>query len=92
MSDQNALQPAVVVVGASRGIGRAMAKVAARDRSTVVLVARSPEALAAAATDVRDAGGVALSLELDLVGASASAHLENFLSANGLYCDRSYRV
>lgn len=87
MSAQNELRPAVVVVGASRGIGRAMAKVAARDRSVVVLVARSPEALAAAATDVRGAGGEAFTLELDLVAGDATARLENFLSANGLVCD-----
>jgi short-subunit dehydrogenase len=80
-------RPAVVVVGASRGIGRAIAKVAAGERSAVVLVARSPEGLAAAATDVREAGGEAFTLELDLFAVDASERLENFLYTNGLICD-----
>jgi short-subunit dehydrogenase len=80
-------RPAVVVVGASRGIGRAIAKVAAGEHSAVVLVARSPEGLAAAAADVRAAGGEAFPLELDLFAGDASLRLENFLSANGLVCD-----
>jgi short-subunit dehydrogenase len=78
---------AVVVVGASRGIGRAIAKVAAREGTPVVLVARSSEALAAAATDVRQAGGDAFPLELDLVAGDATARLEDFLTSNGLACD-----
>ena len=61
------VRPAVVVVGASRGIGRAIAKVAARERAVVVLVARSPEGLDAAAADVRQAGGEAFTLALDLL-------------------------
>ena len=80
-------RPAVVVVGASRGIGRAVAKVAAGEHSVVVLVARSPDGLAAAAADVREAGGEAFTLELDLFAGDASERLENFLSANGLICD-----
>ena len=87
MISQDEFRPAVVVVGASRGIGRAIAKVAARERAVVVLVARSPEGLAAAATDVREAGGEAFTLELDLFAGDASARLEDFLSANGLICD-----
>ncbi|MGO8411550.1 SDR family NAD(P)-dependent oxidoreductase, partial [Rhizobium ruizarguesonis] len=52
------------MVGGSRGIGRAIAKVAARDRNVVVLIARSPEGLTAAAADVKQAGGEAFTLEL----------------------------
>jgi short-subunit dehydrogenase len=37
---QDEFRPAVVVVGASRGIGRAIAKVAAGEHSAVVLVSR----------------------------------------------------
>jgi short-subunit dehydrogenase len=80
-------RPAVVVVGASRGIGRAIAKVAAREGSAVVLVARSPDGLAAAANDVRRAGGEAFTLELDLIAGDASARLQEFLFANSLVCD-----
>lgn len=85
---QSEFRPAAVVVGASRGIGREIAKVAAREHgAVVVLVARSPEGLAAAAADVRAAGGEAFTLELDLLVADASARLQDFLSANGLFCD-----
>src|SRR5262249_40232105 len=80
-------QPAVVVVGASGGIGRAIAAVVARERGAVVLVARSPEGLDAAAADVREAGGKPYTLELDLLAGNAPSHIDEFLSANGLFCD-----
>ena len=80
-------RPAIVVIGASGGIGRAIAKVVARERRTLVLVARSPEGLGAAAAEVRDAGGEAFTLELDVLSVDASARLEDFLSTNGLICD-----
>ncbi len=87
MSLQEEARFAVVVVGASRGIGRAMAKVVSREQAVVVLVARSSEGLAAAAADVREAGGEAYTLELNVVAADASTRLRDFLSANGLVCD-----
>ena len=82
-----ALKPAVVVAGASRGIGRAIAKVAAREGCPVVLVGRAPEQLAGAARDVQAVGGQALALELDLVSPKAALRLQDFLTQNGLYCD-----
>lgn len=81
------LAPAVVVLGASRGIGKAIAEVAAKDGATVVLVARSPSSLAAAAADVRKSGGKAFSLALDLLADGAARRVEAFLSENGLVCD-----
>ncbi len=78
---------AIVVVGASRGIGRAIAKVAARDGDPIVLVARSLDDLAAAASEIREAGGEAFTLELDLFSTDASVRLAGFLSANKLSCD-----
>lgn len=81
------LRPAVVVVGASRGIGKAIAEVAARDGAPVVLVARSEVALAAAADDIRNAGGEAFTVPLDFLADDAALGLEDFLSANGLFCD-----
>ncbi len=81
------LRPAVVVVGASRGIGKAIAEVAAADGATVVLVARSAEGLTAAAADIQKTRGEALTLALDLVAQDAAKRLEDFLSANGLICD-----
>ena len=88
MVSNGELRSAVVVIGASGGIGRAIAKVVARERSgAVVLVARSPEGLDAAAAEVREAGGQAFTLELDLLAGDASTRLEDFLSARGLVCD-----
>lgn len=78
---------AIVVVGASRGIGRAIAKVVAREQAPVVLVARSREGLTATAADVRAAGGEAYTLELDIVASDASMRLRDFLFENGLACD-----
>ncbi|MCG5483961.1 MAG: SDR family NAD(P)-dependent oxidoreductase [Sinorhizobium meliloti] len=80
-------RPAVVVVGASRGIGKAIAEVAARDGAPVVMVARSAESLAAAADGIRKAGGEAFTVPLDFLADDATLGLENFLSANGLFCD-----
>jgi uncharacterized protein len=87
MTPETDLAPAVVVVGASRGIGKAIAEVAAREGATVVLVARSPDSLAAAAADVRKKGGKAFTLALDLMADDAARNIEDFLSANGLVCD-----
>ncbi|WP_312363807.1 SDR family NAD(P)-dependent oxidoreductase [Ensifer sp.] len=78
---------AAVVVGASRGIGRAIANVAARDRIPVVLVARSRDDLETAANDIRKLGGEAFTLDLDLFSADASTRLTAFLAANNLCCD-----
>ncbi|TIW49654.1 MAG: SDR family NAD(P)-dependent oxidoreductase, partial [Mesorhizobium sp.] len=87
MISHREFRPAVVVIGGSGGIGRAIASVAARERGAVVLVARSPEGLAAAAAEVREGGGEAFTLELDLVAGDAPTRLEDFLSAHGLVCD-----
>jgi short-subunit dehydrogenase len=87
MSGDEAPVLAIVVVGASRGIGRAIAKVAAAERRTIVLVARSLDNLADAANDVRAAGGVPYILDLDLFSTDAPVRLEDFLSRNRLVCD-----
>jgi short-subunit dehydrogenase len=87
MNGEEAPAAAVVVIGASRGIGRAIARVAAAERRTVVLVARSLENLADAANDVRGAGGVPYILGLDLLSPDATTHLKDYLSANRLVCD-----
>ncbi|AWI57298.1 SDR family NAD(P)-dependent oxidoreductase [Sinorhizobium fredii] len=81
------LRPAVVVVGGSRGIGKAIASVAARDGATVVLVARSPDGLAAAAADMPKAGSEVFTFALDLLADDAARQLESFLSEHGLFCD-----
>jgi short-subunit dehydrogenase len=87
MSSHREPRPAVVVSGASAGIGRAIAKIAGREGNAVVLVARSPEGLEAAAGEVRQAGGEAFTLPLDLVSPGTPAALEAYLSQHDLYCD-----
>ena len=55
-----------VVTGASAGIGRAVARALAARGDSVALLARGEEGLAAAAEEVRRAGGVALPIEVDV--------------------------
>jgi uncharacterized protein len=77
---------AVVVTGASSGIGRDIARLAPRT-ATVVLVARSTAELEGLAVELRQAGGEALVVTLDLADAAAAASLTQTLAQAGLYCD-----
>ncbi|HEY6398013.1 MAG TPA: SDR family oxidoreductase [Solirubrobacteraceae bacterium] len=62
-----AKQPEVVVVtGASGGVGRAVARRFGADGARVALIARGNSGLEGAAREVRDAGGEALMLALDV--------------------------
>jgi NAD(P)-dependent dehydrogenase (short-subunit alcohol dehydrogenase family) len=61
----------VVVTGASAGVGRATAHAFARLGCKVALIARNADRLDDAAGEVRQAGGVALPLPLDVADAAA---------------------
>src|SRR5215213_590865 len=87
MNAQGESRPAVVVTGASGGIGREIAKEAAREGGPVVLIARSAEPLARTADEVRVAGGEPFTLVLDLSRPEAPAEVERFLEAQGLVCE-----
>ncbi|MCV3737504.1 SDR family NAD(P)-dependent oxidoreductase [Rhizobium sp. TRM96647] len=80
-------RPAVVVVGASRGIGRSIARVAAREGGPIVLVARSREGLSDVAAEMRAAGAEPFTVTLDLMAMDAAQRLQAELDRNGLYCD-----
>jgi len=56
----------VVITGASSGIGRELARVFSRDGATVVLAARSVDALEQLAAELREAGGQALVVPTDV--------------------------
>ena len=80
------LRPATVVTGASSGIGRELALVAARE-APVLLVARSADRLAALAQEIRAANGVAYELPLDVTSLDAADKIAACLAAENLYCD-----
>ena len=61
----------VVVTGASAGVGRAVAHAFARRDASVALLARDSEGLTAAAAEVRELGGRALVLPVDVADAAA---------------------
>lgn len=57
---------AVVVTGASAGVGRAAVREFARDGARIALLARGSDGLAAAAREVEELGGTALSVPVDV--------------------------
>ena len=87
MISQNGQRPAVVITGASNGIGYAMAEAAAAKGQAIVLIGRSEERLAAIAEAVRQKGGEAFVLSLDLLSDNAAKRVKDFLDDNGLVCD-----
>lgn len=78
---------ATVITGAASGIGRELARCAARDGAVVVLVDRSPDGLAKLAAELGNAGAQAHTILLDLIGKDAGQRLESALGELGLYCD-----
>jgi NADP-dependent 3-hydroxy acid dehydrogenase YdfG len=66
-------RPSALVTGASRGIGRAIAARLAADGYRVLLAARDAARLEEACAEIRDRGGEALALPLDLAVPAAIA-------------------
>ena len=65
------MAPVVAITGASSGVGRATARAFARAGATVGLIARGPEALAAAAEEVKSLGGRPVVLKCDVADPGA---------------------
>lgn len=63
--------PVVVITGASAGIGRAAVRRFAREGADIALLARGQAGLEAAAKEVRDAGGRAMTLSVDVADFAA---------------------
>lgn len=61
-SDITLTDRVVVITGASRGIGAAIARAAAKAGATVVLASRKQEGLDAVAAEIQEAGGTALAV------------------------------
>lgn len=65
-----------VITGASRGLGRAMAKALSAQGAAIALVARDREALAAVAEEIRAAGGIAETFFADVTSEESVKQLE----------------
>jgi short-subunit dehydrogenase len=78
------LQPAIVVTGASSGIGRDIARLAARDRCFLLLLGRSQQALDQLVAELAAAGSQAAALSIDLLDPRAPDRIESALSERGL--------
>jgi short-subunit dehydrogenase len=84
---QTPARPAVVVTGASSGIGHALSLVAARDGGPMMLIGTSQTALDEVAAELSRSGVESHALALDLADADAGARIETALAEQGLYCD-----
>ena len=80
------MQPAIVVTGASSGLGAEFAKLAAAEGARVVLIARSRPELDLLADNLGRSGGFAVVLALDLGMPDAGETVERELKALDLYC------
>jgi len=80
-------QPAIVVTGASSGIGRELARLAAGERSFMLLIGRSRAALEQVAAELGETGTPAAPFPLDLSDPQAGERIERELAERGLYCD-----
>lgn len=81
------LTAAVVVTGASSGIGRELARIAAHESAFTLLVGRSQVALDDVAAELSSCGIRAAGLSVDLADPSAGEHIERELATRNFYCD-----
>jgi short-subunit dehydrogenase len=77
----------VLITGASGGIGNELAKLFARDRHNLILVARSGDRLAQVASELRALGVTVHTYAIDLAAPSASKLLLEQVQSAGLLVD-----
>ncbi len=83
-----ALEPAVVITGATQGIGRALAQEFARNGHTLLLVARDEAALGRTAQEIATRHGTRVeAASEDLTTEAGCAGVEQALRHYGLYAD-----
>lgn len=81
------MKPAIVVTGAASGIGRELARVAAREGSVIVLVDQSQLALDDLAVELGNSGTPAHAISIDLACRDAGQRVQDRLSKLDVYCD-----
>ena len=81
------MQPAVVVTGASSGLGVEFARLAVAEGAKTVLIARTTAELQRFAAEIDPSGQSTLVLGIDLSAPDAGERLAHELESRGLYCD-----
>ncbi len=81
------MQPAIIITGASSGLGAEFAQLAVREGAKVVLIARSVPDLEAVAAKIDPQGVSSVVLGIDLAAPDAGEAIARELEARGLYCD-----
>ena len=80
------MQPAVVVTGASSGLGVEFARIAVAEGSKTVLIARSMDELERLAAEIDPSRQSTVALGVDLAAPDASETIVRELTARRLYC------
>jgi hypothetical protein len=80
------MQPAIVVTGASSGLGLEFARLAAAEAAQLVLIARSIGDLETLAAEIDPLRQSTLALAIDLAARDAGETIERNLQSRGLYC------
>ncbi len=81
------MQPAVVVTGASSGLGVEFARLAVAEGSKTVLIARSIDDLQRLAAEIDPSGQLIVALGIDLAAPDAGETIARELGARGLHCN-----
>lgn len=81
------MQPAVIVTGASSGLGVEFVRLAVAEGSKTVLIARNITDLQRLAAEIDPSGQSTVALGIDLAAPDAGETIARELTARGLYCE-----